>query len=151
MKNLEGDYYVDNHGNIYSNKSGVPRILKNRIQSAGYSQVILCNEGIKKSVLVHRIVAMFFIPNDDIQKKYINHKDGNKQNNHFENLEWCSARENNQHAYKNGLKKGGRKLLPQNIIEIRNSDKKTKELSIIYSVSRPTIYRIKNKQIWKKI
>ncbi len=51
---------------------------------------------------VHRIVAKAFLPNPK-GKKTVNHKDGNKLNNHVDNLEWASYSENMQHAIKTGL------------------------------------------------
>jgi hypothetical protein len=75
----------------------------------GYRQATITGkDGIKKTKYVHRMVAETFIPNPD-NKPCINHKDGNKNNNHVENLEWVTVAENNEHAIKTGLNKRKRK------------------------------------------
>jgi hypothetical protein len=51
---------------------------------------------------IHSLVAIAFILNPE-NKKYINHKDGNKQNNYYSNLEWSTFSENMIHAYEYGL------------------------------------------------
>lgn len=51
---------------------------------------------------IHRLVAMFHIPNPD-NLPCVNHKDGNKKNNHVDNLEWCSYSHNGKHAVTTGL------------------------------------------------
>ena len=48
---------------------------------------------------IHRLVALFFVDNPE-DKKEINHIDGNKLNNHYTNLEWCTSSENNIHKMK---------------------------------------------------
>ena len=59
--------------------------------------------GKNKCIAVHRMVAETFIPNPE-NKPHVNHKDGNKQNFHKDNLEWVTAQENNQHAINTGLR-----------------------------------------------
>ena len=58
--------------------------------------------GVQKRCRVHRLVAIAFIPNPD-NKPYVNHKDGNRSNNHVSNLEWVTASENAIHARETGL------------------------------------------------
>ena len=60
--------------------------------------------GKRKSYLVHRLVAKYFIPNPD-NKEQVNHIDGDKLNNHYSNLEWVTPKENMAHALKAGLHK----------------------------------------------
>lgn len=94
-------YSVSNLGNVRSDISG--KILSQRKASNGYLRVNLRTGKIayeKPTVVhVHRLVAEAFIPSID-GKTYVNHIDGNKQNNAVENLEWCTPQENSKHAYR---------------------------------------------------
>ena len=63
----------------------------------------------------HRLVAITFIPNTDSKKIFVNHKDGNKQNNHVSNLEWVTSQENNIHAYQTGLRPDNKHVLAKDI------------------------------------
>jgi len=99
MKNIKGfeEYYsITKDGRVYSKRS--EKFLKLNYKKNGYVYIEL-NVGNKASNhRVHRLVALTFIDNPE-NKEYVNHKDGNKSNNHVSNLEWCTASENNLHMY----------------------------------------------------
>ena len=94
MYDVSSDGHVRTHQRKLRNNS----ILKPGISKAGYARVVLCNDGTKRNIPVHRIVAEAFIPNPE-NKPQVNHKDGNKLNNDVSNLEWCTASENVQHSF----------------------------------------------------
>jgi len=71
---------------------------------SGYHRVTLKSNGKVYLKLVHRLVADHFCENP-LCKPQVNHKDGNKKNNHYTNLEWVTASENTKHAIKNGFAK----------------------------------------------
>lgn len=70
----------------------------------GYPAFIAFVEGRKRTVYIHRVLALLFIPNPHA-KPSINHIDGDKANFELENLEWCTHLENMRHAYETGLAK----------------------------------------------
>ena len=92
-------YYITTDGRVWttSRKNGIERFLKTRYNHQGYVVAGLMIGGNQKLMLVHRLVAKAFIPNPE-NKPFINHIDGNKANNHVENLEWCTQKENVYHA-----------------------------------------------------
>jgi hypothetical protein len=96
----DGKFQVSNHGdvkNILTNK-----ILSPRVQNSGYKIVHLNHSGKRKALLVHRLVAIAFVPNTE-NKPFVNHIDGNKLNNASYNLEWVTPSENMRHAQNMGL------------------------------------------------
>lgn len=95
-------YSVDRLGNVKSSKRSFEAILKPTNNRYGYPYVKLMNKGFAKKYSIHRLVAIAFIPNP-LNHLQVNHKDGNKQNNHVANLEWCDDRHNRDHAMKNNL------------------------------------------------
>lgn len=94
--NIEGweMYQVDTNGNVYS-KQG--KIMKPSINHNGYLIVNFYHNHVRKGFGVHTLVATTFIKHEEY-KNQVNHKDGNKQNNNIENLEWVTPKENVQHS-----------------------------------------------------
>jgi len=123
-----GEYYVSNHGRVKSLKFGKERILKPRMQGLGlkYPVVSLCFNGKIHQVKIHKLVALAFISNPE-NKKTVNHKDGDKSNNHIDNLEWLTQKENVQHAWDTGLNEYTRfaviKSKSKPVIDILNGKK----------------------------
>ena len=93
-------YMVSNFGRVKSLKNGKERILK-PWETCGYLQVLLSQGKKTYHKLVHRLVAEAFVPNDDIFKVEVNHKDENTFNNLVENLEWCDRTYNNNYGTRN--------------------------------------------------
>jgi len=99
--------YVKNHSKMQKLNE---KIKKNSIKKNGYASTILWKENKYCNVLIHRLVAEMFIPNPN-NLPQVNHKDGNKQNNNVENLEWCSSEYNINHAFDNSLINTRKKIL----------------------------------------
>lgn len=116
-------YEISNLGNL----RGVDRKVKSAIQPCGfriikgkpkpcqdngkgYKQLYVKVKNKRMIFYVHRLVAMYFIPNPE-NKPQVNHLDGNKGNNKQDNLEWVTGKENMRHAAITGLflKKKGMK------------------------------------------
>ena len=87
-----------------------------------YFFVILKIENKRISKKVHRLVAQAFIDNPN-NKPQVNHIDGNKLNNHKENLEWNTSKENIRHAWDNGLCESLRLALSKPVIDITTGKK----------------------------
>ena len=94
---IYNNYVVFKTGDVF-NLHGVKIIGK--IDKCGYHEVILNG----KQYRVHRLVSEAFIPNPN-NLPCANHKDGNKQNNSVDNLEWVTYSENTIHSFKTGLQK----------------------------------------------
>ena len=93
-------YAVSNMGNVKNLRTG--KVLNPSIRPDGYKSVLLSRDGRKMSIRVHQLVAQYFLEKED-GKTDINHKNGIKHDNRAENLEWCTKKENMQHAHDNGL------------------------------------------------
>lgn len=102
IKGYDRKYFVSDEGIVYTSNM---RAMKPNVNSkTGYCHLHLWKNGKPHTKMVHRLVAEYFVLNPDF-KREVNHKDGNKQNNSAQNLEWVSRSENVSHAYRTGLAK----------------------------------------------
>lgn len=92
---LDQKYLISNLGRIKSLR--INKIMKQQTDRYGYKYISL-KGNVNKKKKVHRLVAETFIDNFE-NKEQVNHKDGNKNNNCVENLEWVTCRENLKHLY----------------------------------------------------
>lgn len=89
-------YSVSSLGQVRNNSTG--RVLKPAPNTFGYLQVVLYNNGKKKSFTIHSLVAKYFIPSGEGE---LNHIDENKLNNRWDNLEWVTHKDNCNHGTRN--------------------------------------------------
>ena len=137
----DSKYAVSNKGHIMNIRSG--KIIKTTVNSSGYESVQLSEYGKRKRFLIHRLIAFVFILNPEL-KPYVNHKDGNKLNNTVENLEWCTAKENEKHARLTKLKDQNK---PVKAISILNPEdiqiyESLSECSRSMDINKGTIHRV---------
>lgn len=107
---MNDDFEVSTHGKI--REFGKTRSKSTNLIRGGYKSFVIPVNGKDKFLKVHQVVAKTFIPNPE-NKYAVNHKDGNKMNNHISNLEWTTIKENNQHAVDNGLIKKTKRRVSQ--------------------------------------
>jgi hypothetical protein len=94
----EGIYKISNCGTVFNY---LDKPIKYHIVN-GYKRVTLIKNKCRKSFLIHRIVAMAFLPNPK-RKKSVNHLNSIRSDNRAENLAWCTAKENTAHAISKGV------------------------------------------------
>lgn len=163
IKGYDGDYKVNEFGEVFSFKKGRPKKLKPRYTHDGYIWYSLSKNNKAKTLRANRLVAETFIPNP-LNKETVNHKDGDKFNNHVSNLEWSTKNEQMEHAYKMGLKKpvdgtsnGNSVLTEHEVKEIRAAYKShskeygMKALAKKYNVSEPTIMKCVRRATYKNV
>lgn len=118
--------YKQNHSKLQLVEEKIIKQYVNKYN--GYVYVVLCKNGKENNCRVHKLIAKTFIPNPN-NKSQINHIDGNKQNNRANNLEWCTCKENIQHAYSNGL------IVNKQNIEVYQFDKNNNFIEKYHSLS----------------
>lgn len=98
IKGYEGMYMVSNYGRVSSLRSRLMKIMTPSVTAKGYLRVSFHMRLICKQYMVHRLVALAFIPNVNGAPE-INHKNGDKKDNRVSNLEWCTSKENSWHKF----------------------------------------------------
>lgn len=149
-------YAISNLGNVYSEYTD--KLLKPFPNNQGYLNVDVRVDGLKQYIPVHRMVAIAFIPNPE-NKPFVNHIDGNKQNNVVTNLEWVTAQENTLHAVASGLIKIGSehhqsKLTEKEVHEIKNLmllGERDVVLAERYNANTGVMFGIRAGRIWKHV
>lgn len=160
IEGYNGDYLISENGEVISVKNNCHKILKKRINSRGYYYINLCKNGKYKSVSIHRIVGKHFVDNPN-NYNILNHIDGNKLNNDYSNLEWCTASHNSKEASRLGLlniRKGNESNLYSGKINIDIANKIRKirndenlpysKIAKMFNVSKSTIINICKNRIY---
>jgi HNH endonuclease/NUMOD4 motif len=170
--NSQKRYAISTYGRLMSFMDNIKdgEILKGSLTS-GYNSFRYRIYGNKKvinrNILLHRIVAEQFLPNEDEEKIFVIHVDFDKNNNRLDNLRWATKEQMEVHNKKNpaviqqietmvdNIHKGKRnKLNPSKVLYIRNKlddpNRKTRMrlLAKQFDVSEMQLYRIKRRENW---
>jgi hypothetical protein len=164
-KQIEGypDYLIGNDGSVISNSkhgNSNRRVLTPR-NNKGYVSVALFNEKGRTDVSIHRLVGRYFVDGYE-DGLTINHKDCNKKNNHYTNLEWVTHAENIKHRDENNLRIAPKGIECTNsklndddvrrIRELHSTGKYThKQIAKMYLMDRSSISDVINRASWKHI
>jgi HNH endonuclease/NUMOD4 motif len=146
-------YRVSNEGVVVSNASG--NSLRGWISTGGYRKVKLCDCGVKRHMLVHRIVASAFLTPDP-SRPFVNHIDGDKLNNALRNLEYVTAQENSAHAVRIGRYhhtgvQANAKLTVEEVREIRNLTPylSSRDTAKLFGISATSVLDIRRGALWR--
>lgn len=142
-----GEYLISDHGRVKSMKNYVndipevrEKIVAPHITHRNYMRITLSYKGKKRKHYIARLVAEHFVEKPDIDKPQVNHRDGDKLNNHYLNLEWVTAKENVRHAFDNGLRY--RKHDHEQIINDYKSGMKYKDIAKKHGTTVRYVHRI---------
>ena len=121
--------------------------------NTGYLVTSLWNKKKREKISIHRLVAMAWVEGD--HSLTVNHKDGNKLNNHADNLEWMSLADNTRHQLRIGLASQSTcykpsKVMPEDypiIMKRINKGESQRAIAKDYECSQPLISWIKKNYV----
>ena len=96
----EGIYQINEYGDIRRTKDF--KLIRPYVTNKGYKAIDLSKDGVRTKFLVHRLVALHFVPNPN-NYPIVLHKDNVKLNTHYSNLVWGTYSQNNAQAIRDGL------------------------------------------------
>jgi hypothetical protein len=142
IKGYEGLYQISNFGNVKSFNCKMYKqgfIMNQSLNHKGYKVAYFVKNRKKKTISVHRLVALNFINNPG-NKPQVNHINGIKHDNHYSNLEWATNSENMKHAFLIGVKvfsEKRRMQMNKKVIDLSNSKiyNSAKEASILLNIN----------------
>lgn len=151
-------YWVSDRGRAWSYKRGYGKILRASKNDVDYRQISMYQNGKDIKEKLHRLIAIAFIPNPE-NKPFINHKNGIRDDNRVENLEWCTHKENINHAIQISLVNpraigwGRVKLTPEQVVDIRKlaATMNRRKIAELFNVTKTTIDQILRRQTWKNV
>ena len=160
IPNILPIYLISNFGNVYDISKQM--FVTTRLDKDGYEMVSLRRNNLPvKTIAVHRLELLVFNYNINYQALQVNHIDGNPSNNNISNLEWCTAKENSDHAMlyglhvMNGTNNPNNKLTEQQVHEIckliESGNYYDTEIADMYNVSYANISDIHKGKIWTTI
>ena len=93
VENTNGNYYISNRGRVKSYTAYNAILLKPMRTENGYLRVEIVQNERRAIKLIHRLVAAAFLPKPQSIEMQLHHKDGNKENNEYNNLQWVTPTE----------------------------------------------------------
>lgn len=169
----EGWYSISNHGGVRSELARMQyeagRIMIGRENPDGYREVVLYKHGTRVRKSIHRLVCESFIGARDVSVE-VNHKNGVKDDNRLENLEYVSRSENQQHRFRvlggkpctqprpeqraRGSRHAGSIMSDAKVLELRArfaSGEKARKMANEYGIKVGTVYDILSRRSWTHI
>jgi hypothetical protein len=147
---IEKYYIIKKDGSVLKKSKnayhGFTRMMTHNICKKGYHRVHLTIDGTRKCLSVHRLVATKYVKGETKRRCEVNHIDGDKHNNCHSNLEWCTHKENMDHARHKLKRKMGRveNKVRNDMIYCLSKEFSNKDIAALLSTTSENITRIKN-------